>query len=132
MFVYELSGYGFESSCSESFPLVFFSVVKLLSCKEFVYDLQKQYKILLLDSNSKTVHKKLQFLLRKSNLLCTTTGSCLQVFFKKRDLKNFVKFTGQDLCWSLFLKKVSGLTPVTLLNMRLQQGCYPVKLAKFL
>ena len=34
-----------------------------------------------------------QLLLRKSNLLRTTTRSCPQAFCKKRVLKNFAKFT---------------------------------------
>ena len=38
------------------------------------------------------------------------------MFCKKRVHKNFAKFTGQDLCWSLFFKKVAGLTHVTLLK----------------
>ena len=51
---------------------------------------------------------------------------------KKRVLKNFAKFTGENLCWSLFVKKVAGLTPATLLKRRLQHRCYPVSFAKFL
>ena len=78
------------------------------------------------------MYKKLQLLLSKSNLLCRTTSSCPQVFCKKRVLKSFSKFTGQDPCWSLFFKKVAGLTPVTLLKSSLQYGYYPVKFAKFL
>ena len=38
------------------------------------------------------------------------------MFCKKRVLKNFAKFTGEDVCWSLFFKKVASLTPVTLLK----------------
>ena len=77
------------------------------------------------------MYKKLQLLLSKSNLLCRTTSSCPQVFCKKRVLKSFSKFTGQDPCWSLFFKKVAGLTPVTLLKTRIQYVCYPVNFAKF-
>ena len=51
---------------------------------------------------------------------------------KKRALKNFAKFTGQNLCWSLFFTKVAGLTPVTLLKRKLQHGCYPMNFSKFL
>ena len=56
------------------------------------------------DSNSKTVHKKLQVLLSKSNLPRRTTRSCPQVFCKKRVLKYFAKITGQDP-----LKKLESL-----------------------
>ena len=30
---------------------------------------------------------------------------------KKVFLKNFTKFTGKHLCWSLFFNKVAGLRP---------------------
>ena len=36
-------------------------------------------------------------------------------------LKNFVKFTGKQLCQSLLFNKVAGLRPVTLLKKRLWQ-----------
>ena len=85
-----------------------------------------------LDSNSKTVHKNSALLLSKTNLLCRTTRSCPQVFCKKRVLKNFAKFTGQNLCWSLFVEKIAGLTPANLLKRRLQHRCYPVSFVKFL
>ena len=31
-----------------------------------------------------------------------------EVFYKKGVLKNFVKFTGKHLCWSLFLIKLQA------------------------
>ena len=54
------------------------------------------------------------------------------MFCKKRVLKNFAKIYWKNLCWSLFFKKVAGVTPATLLKRRLQHGCYPVNSAKFL
>ena len=48
---------------------------------------------------------------------------------KKGDLKNFAKFTGKQLCQSLFLNK--GLRPATLLKKRLWHKCLPVNFAKF-
>ena len=33
-----------------------------------------------------------------------------EVFFKKGVLKNFTKFSGKYLCWSLFFNKVAGLS----------------------
>ena len=35
------------------------------------------------------------------------------MFYKKGDLRNFVKFTGKHLCQSLFFNKVAGLRPET-------------------
>ena len=39
---------------------------------------------------------------------CLTGRSHPEVFCEKSLLKNFVKFTGKDLCQSLFLNKVVG------------------------
>ena len=38
-----------------------------------------------------------------------------QVFYKVDVLIYFAKFTGKNLCWSLFFNKVAGLRPATLL-----------------
>ena len=43
------------------------------------------------------------------------------MFCKLCVLKNFVKFTGKQLCQSLLFNKVAGLRPVTLLKKRLWQ-----------
>ena len=51
---------------------------------------------------------------------------------KKGDLRNFAKFTGKLLCQSLFINKVVGLKPATLLKKRLWHRCFPVNFAKFL
>ena len=42
-----------------------------------------------------------------------------QVFCKKVVLKNFAKFTGKDLCWSLFLNKDADLRLAALVKKRL-------------
>ena len=47
-------------------------------------------------------------------------------------LRNFAKLTGKHLCQSLFLNKVAGLRPATLLKKRLWHRCFPVNFAKFL
>ena len=47
-------------------------------------------------------------------------------------LRNFAKFTGEQLCQSLFLNKVAGLRPVTLLKKRFWQRCSLLNFAKFL
>ena len=53
------------------------------------------------------------------------------VFCKKGVLKNFAKFTGKNLCQSLFFNKVADLRPTTLLKKRLWHRCFPVNFAKF-
>ena len=42
-------------------------------------------------------------------------GSHPDVFYKKDVLKNFAKFAGKHLRQSIFLNKVAGLRPATLL-----------------
>ena len=59
-------------------------------------------------------------------------SSRLEVFCKKGVLKDFTKFTEKHLCQSLFLSKVAGLRPVTLLKKRLWHRCFPVNYPKFL
>ena len=54
------------------------------------------------------------------------------MFLKIGAFKNFATFTGIHMCWSLFLHKVAGLRPETLLKKRLQHRCFPVKFGKFL
>ena len=39
-----------------------------------------------------------------------------RVFYKQAVLKKFAIFTGKQLCWSLFLIKLSPLSPATLLK----------------
>ena len=51
---------------------------------------------------------------------------------KKGILENFAKFTGKDLCWGLFFKKVASLRPATLLEKRLLHRCFAMNFAKFL
>ena len=47
-------------------------------------------------------------------------------------LKTSQKFTGTNLCQSLFFNKVAPLKPVTLLKKRLWHSCFPVNFATFL
>ena len=51
---------------------------------------------------------------------------------EKGVLRNFSKFTGQQLRQSLFFNKVTGLRPATLLKRRLWHSCFPVNFEKFL
>ena len=55
-----------------------------------------------------------------------------EVFYKKGVLRIFTKFTGKDLCKSLFFNKVAGLRAATLLKKKLQHRYFPVKFIKFL
>ena len=57
---------------------------------------------------------------------------CLEIASKKCALKYFVKFTGKQLCQSLFFNKVAGLRPVTLFKKRSWHRCFPVNFEKFL
>ena len=60
---------------------------------------------------------------RSSHRRCST---------RKGVLRNFAKFTGKDLCQSLFFNKATGLRPATLLKKKLWRRCFPVNFAKFL
>ena len=55
-----------------------------------------------------------------------------EVFCKNDAYRNFPKFTGKDLCQSIFFNKVTGLRPATLLKKRLWHRCFPVNFEKFL
>ena len=55
-------------------------------------------------------------ILRYQLLLTKLRGSRPEVFCKKGVLRNFAKFTGKELCRSLFFNKVAGLRPATLLK----------------
>ena len=50
---------------------------------------------------------------------------------KKGVFRNFTKFPGKHLCYSVFLNKVAGLRPVALLKKRLWHRRYAVKFVKF-
>ena len=49
------------------------------------------------------------------------------MFFKTSLLKNFVNFTGEHLCWSLFLIKLQSCNLIKILQRR----CFPAKFTKF-
>ena len=51
---------------------------------------------------------------------------------KKGILRNFAKSTGKHLCQRMFLNKVAGLSPATLLKKNLWHRCFPVNFVKFL
>ena len=51
---------------------------------------------------------------------------------KKVVLKHFKIYTGRHLYWSLFLIKLQGFSPVSLLKRDSNSSCFPVNIAKFL
>ena len=51
---------------------------------------------------------------------------------KKGILRNLAKSTGKHLCQRMFLNKVAGLRPATLLKNNLWHRCFPVNFVKFL
>ena len=65
-------------------------------------------------------------------VLLTYRSSHQKYSMKEGILRNFTKFTGKHLCQSLFLNKVAGLTPATLLKKRLWHRYFPVNFVKFL
>ena len=54
-----------------------------------------------------------------------------EVLYKKAVLKNFAKFIGKHLCWSLFLLKVQAQA-YNFIKKILQHRCFPVNIVKFL
>ena len=46
-------------------------------------------------------------------------------------LKNFTKFTGKQLCQSLFFNNVADLRPAILLKRRFWHRCFPMSFVKF-
>ena len=47
-------------------------------------------------------------------------------------LKDYAKFTGKFLWWSLFLNKVTEFPPGTLSKNKFQLSCFPMKFVKVL
>ena len=58
-------------------------------------------------------YKQCWMILRGKNTLLFRS-SCSQMFFKIDFLKNFAKFTGKHLCWSLFLINLQAWKAATL------------------
>ena len=64
---------------------------------------------------------------------CYKNRSSHQSCFVRKDiLRNFAKFTGKHLWQSLFLNKVAGLRPTSLLKKSLWHRCFSANFAKFL
>ena len=62
----------------------------------------------------------------------TTRSSQQRCSMKKSVLGNSTKFTRKHLYQSLFVNKVAGLRPATLLKKRLWHRCFPLNFVKFL
>ena len=54
------------------------------------------------------------------------------MFNKIGILKNFSRFTGEHLCWTLFLNKVGEFQPGALSKKRFQHRCFPMNFVKVL
>ena len=50
----------------------------------------------------------------------------------KSVFKNFKKFIGKRLCWSLFLIKLQAFKAWNFVKKRLQHRCFPLNIAKYL
>ena len=61
-----------------------------------------------------------------------SSNSRSQMFSKTGALKNFIIFTGKNLCLSLFLIKFQDWRPAFLFQKRLQRRCFSVNTAKIL
>ena len=70
--------------------------------------------------------------LTKSFFRTDLRSSRPEVFCKKDVFRNFTKFKGKHLCWSLFFNKVTALRRATLLKKRLWHRCLTVNFVKFL
>ena len=81
------------------------------------------FPALAAESNNRRAHRPSKSQHRSSHRRCSV---------KKGVLRNFVKFTGKHLCQSLFLNKVAGPRPATLLKKSLWHVFFPVNFAKFL
>ena len=66
------------------------------------------------------------------NVMPKYRSSRPEVFCRRGILRNFAKFTGKNLCQSLFFNKVADLRPATLLKKKLWHRCFPADFAKFL
>ena len=70
-------------------------------------------------------------IIKKRKKLCVKTQYLLKCYVKRDFLKNFRNFTGNYLCWSLFLIKLGAWKSPTLLK-RDSTHCFPLKFVRFL
>ena len=77
--------------------------------------------------NAKYKKRKFENMVRRTDCRCIRPEmSC-----KKGVLRNFSNFIGKHLRQRLFLNKVSGFRPATLLKKRLWHRCFPENFVKF-
>ena len=109
-------------------------------CNTFIILFYFIYSLFVVDKSLKNVamHKHAVQYTRneampKGMLITSTIRSSRQeVFCEKGVPWNFTKFTEKHLRQSLFLNKVTGLSPATLLKKRLWCRCFLVNFAKFI
>ena len=101
-------------------------VVHYILCRSFL----QQFYVLLLFT---------YFIISTFHVFCpslysqeTNRSSHRRWFVKRGVFKNFAKFTGKHLRYSVFFNKVAGLLPSNLSKKRLWRRCFPVNFAKFL
>ena len=81
-----------------------------------------------------TFKSLLSFILQKLFLLVVSTqckDSHRRCSIKRGVFKNLAKFTGKQLCQSLFFNKVADLRLATSLKKRLWHRCFPMNFEKF-
>ena len=113
---------------SQRLPLLPFIGIKLI---ELSYEYKTESVLITSEPLREPVWNFASFI--KILLECETAFSKHQsCSMKKGVLRNFTKFTGKQLCQSLFFDKVAGLRAATLLKKRLWHRCFPLNFAKFL
>ena len=116
-----------KETLAQVFPVNFATFLRTPFSQNTSGRLLLKIKLLLIHNSEKTTPIYL------SNCLTwNTRSSRLDVFCEKGVLKNFVKITEKHLCQSLFLNKVAGVSPATLLKKRPWHRCFPVNFAKYL
>ena len=74
----------------------------------------------------------LENLMRIRTLKIVRSSLRRKCYFKKAALKNFAKFTGRHLFWSLLFNNIVDLRHETLFKKRPQRRCFPLNFVKFL
>ena len=103
-------------------PKILFTYVEKSDC---YIETQKVSQILIISPKTGKYCYTFLFLKKLSR------SSLPEVFCEKGALRNFPKFTGKQLCQSLFLIELQAPL-ATLLKKRLWHRCFPVNFAKFL
>ena len=82
------------------------------------------------DLNQVKPNVQLPLLTRRARCINITMGNVISEAATGGVFRNFAKFTGKQLCQSLFFKKVADLFCCFIKN-RLWHRCFPLNFAKF-